>query len=206
MARDIRHESAAQKARRLIEDRGGIIRTAEAMRIGIHPRVFYELRDNGILEQVSRGAYRLAEEKPLTDVDLVTVGMRIPRAVICLVSALAFHRITTQVPHAVSIALEKGAESPRMDYPPVSVHRFSGESLTAGVEAHMIDGVTVRVYSKGKTLADCFKFRNKVGMDIVLEALKLYKDQGTFDIGKLLEYARICRVERVMKPYLEAML
>jgi len=206
MARDIRHESAAQKARRLIEDRGGIIRTAEAMRIGIHPRVFYELRDNGILEQISRGAYRLAEQKPLTDVDLVTVAMRIPRAVICLVSALAFHGITTQVPHAVSIALEKGAESPRMDYPPVSVHRFSGESLTAGVEDHLIDRITIRIYSKEKTLADCFKFRNKVGMDIVLEALKLYRDQGAFDIGKLLEYARICRVERTMKPYLEAML
>jgi len=206
MARDIRHESAAQKARRLIEHRGGIIRTAEAMRIGIHPRVFYELRDNGILEQISRGAYRLAEQKPLTDVDLVTVAMRIPRAVVCLVSALAFHRITTQVPHAVSIALEKGAESPRMDYPPVSVHRFSGESLTAGVEDHLIDGVTVHIYSKEKTLADCFKFRNKVGMDIVLEALKLYRDQGAFDISKLLEYARICRVERTMKPYLEAML
>lgn len=206
MARDIRHESAAQKAKRLIEDRGGIIRTAEAMRMGIHPRVFYELRDNGILEQISRGAYRLAEQKPLTDVDLVTVAMRIPRAVICLVSALAFHRITTQVPHSVSIALEKGAESPRMDYPPVSVHRFSGESLTAGVEEHLIDGVTVRVYSKEKTLADCFKFRNQVGMDIVLEALKLYRDQGAFDVGKLLEYARICRVERTMKPYLEAVL
>ena len=206
MARDIRHGSAAQKARRLIEHRGGIIRTAEAMRIGIHPRVFYELRDNGILEQISRGAYRLAEQKPLTDVDLVTVAMRIPRAVICLVSALAFHRITTQVPHAVSIALEKGAESPRMEYPPVSAHRFSGESLTAGVEDHLVDGVTVRVYSKEKTLADCFKFRNKVGMDIVLEALKLYRDQGAFDVGKVLEYARICRVERTMKPYLEAML
>jgi len=206
MAMGIGHESAAQKARRLIEHRGGIIRTAEAMRIGIHPRVFYKLRDNGILEQISRGAYRLAEQKPLTDVDLVTVATRIPRAVICLVSALAFHKITTQVPHSVSIALEKGAESPRMDYPPVSVHRFSGESLTAGVEAHLIDGVTVRVYSKEKTLADCFKFRNKVGMDIVLEALKLYRDERAFDVGKRLEYARICRVERTMKPYLEAML
>jgi len=206
MAEGIRHESAAQKARRLIEHRGGIIRTAEAIRIGIHPRVFYELRDNGILEQMSRGAYRLAEQKPLTDVDLITVATRIPRAVICLVSALAFHRVTTQVPHAVSIALEKGAESPRMDYPPVSVHRFSGESLTAGVEDHLIDRITIRIYSKEKTLADCFKFRNKLGMDIVLEALKLYRDQGAFDVGKLLEYARICRVERTMKPYLEAML
>jgi predicted transcriptional regulator of viral defense system len=155
---------------------------------------------------MSRGTYRLAEQKPLTNVDLVTVATRIPRAVVCLISALAFHGITTQIPHAVSIALEKGAESPRMDYPPVSVHRFSGQSLTAGVEEHLIDGVAVRVYSKEKTLADCFKFRNKVGMDVVLEALKLYKGQGVFDVGKLLGCARICRVERTMKPYLEAML
>ena len=206
MARGIGQESAVEQASRLIEDGGGIIRTAEALRVGIHPSVFYKLRDRGILEQMSRGTYRLAEQKPLTSVDLVTVATRIPRAVVCLISALAFHGITTQIPHAVSIALEKGAESPRMDYPPVSVHRFSGQSLTAGVEEHLIDGVAVRVYSKEKTLADCFKFRNKVGMDVVLEALKLYKGQGVFDVGELLECARICRVERTMKPYLEAML
>lgn len=174
--------------------------------MGIHPQVFYELRDSGVLEQMSRGVYRLAEQKPLSNLDLVTVAVRIPRAIICLVSALAFHGMTTQIPHTVSIALDRSAESPKIEHPPVSVHRFSGESLTAGIEDHQIDGVTVHIYSKEKTLADCFKFRNKVGMDVVLEALKLYKDQGAFDIGKLLEYARVCRVERIMKPYLEAML
>lgn len=198
--------SASQRAKQLIEKRGGNIRTAEAMRIGIHPHIFYELRDSGILEQVSRGAYRLAEQKPFTDIDLVTVALRIPRAVICLVSALSFHNITTQVPHAVSIALEKGAQTPRIDYPPVSVHRYSIQSLTAGVEDHLIDGVTVHFFSKEKTIADCFKFRNKLGMDIVLEALKLYRDQGLFDISKMLEYARVCRVENIMRPYLESML
>ena len=206
MARDSLHEPASEKAMRLIEDRGGIIRTAEALRMGIHPSVFYRLRDGGVLEQISRGAYRLAERKLLTNVDLVTVATRIPRAVICLVSALAFHGLTTQIPHAVSIALEKGAESPRIDYPPVVVHRFSGQSLTVGVDDHLIDDVTVHIYSKEKTLADCFKFRNKVGMDIVLEALKLYRDQGMHDVAKLMEYARICRVETAMRPYLEAML
>lgn len=206
MARALPYGSAAEKARQLIEGKGGIIRTADALHIGIHPRVFYSLRDRGLLERVSRGVYRLAEQKPLTDADLITVATRIPRAVVCLVSALAFHGITTQIPHAVSIALERGAESPRIEHPPVSVHRFSGESLTAGIEEHLIDGVTVRVYCREKTLADCFKFRNKIGMDVVLEALKLYRDQATFDIGKLLEYARICRVDRTMRPYLEAML
>ena len=206
MARGVRHESAAQHATRLIEHKGGIIRTAEAMRMGIHPQVFYELRDSGVLEQMSRGVYRLAEQMPVSDLDLVVVATRIPKAVICLVSALAFHGMTTQIPHTISIAIDRNAESPRIDHPPISVHRFSGESLTTGIEDHQIDGVTVHIYSKEKTMADCFKFRNKVGMDVVLEALKLYKDQRAFDIGKLLEYARVCRVERVMTPYLEAML
>lgn len=206
MAREIPHESAAQRAKRLIDQRGGIIRTADALRMGIHPQVFYQLWDAGVLEQMSRGVYRLAAQKPLSNVDLVTVAVRFPRAVICLVSALAFHGITTQIPHTVSVAVDRNTESPRIDHPPVSVHRFSGDSLTAGIEDHEIDGVTVHIYNKEKTLADCFKFRNKVGMDVVLEALKLYKDRGAFDIGKLLEYARVCRVERLMKPYLEAML
>lgn len=200
------HKSAAEKARRLIKRRGGIIRTGEALAIGIHPRTFYTLRDTGVLDRVSRGVYRLTEEKPLSNVDLVTVAARIPRAVICLISALAFHEITTQVPHTVSIALERNAESPRIDFPPVSVHRFSRESLVAGIEEHVIDGVTVRVYSAEKTLADCFKFRNKVGMDVVLEALKLYTARRAFNVAELLKYARICRVERIMRPYLEAML
>jgi len=200
------HESAADKTIRLIEQAGGVIRTSVALRAGVHPRVLYRLRDSGVLERVSRGVYRLAAQQPLTDVDLVTVAARIPRAVVCLVSALAFHDITTQIPHAVSIALERGAEPPRLDHPPVSVHRFSGASLTAGVEVHLMDGVTVRVYSREKTLADCFKFRHRLGMDIVLEALKLYAEQEGLHAARLLQYARICRVERTMRPYIEALL
>jgi predicted transcriptional regulator of viral defense system len=206
MAQGKAHKSAAEKAKRLIKRGGGMIRTAEALAIGIHPRTFYMLRDAGVLDRVSRGVYRLAEEKPLSNVDLVTVAARIPRAVICLISALAFHEMTTQVPHTVSIALERGAESPRIDHPPVSVHRFSRESLVVGIEQHVIYGVTVRVYSAEKTLVDCFKFRNKVGMDVILEALKLYKAGGAFNLAELLKYARICRVERIMRPYLEATL
>jgi predicted transcriptional regulator of viral defense system len=198
--------SAADKARRLISERNGIIRTAEALRNGIHPRTLYALRDTGVVEQISRGVYRLADMQPISNRDIITVAARVPRAVICLVSALAFHDITTQVPHTVSIALERGAELPRIDYPPLSVHRFSDLSLAAGIQEHIVDGITVRVYSPEKTLADCFKFRNQIGMDVVLEALKLYKTRKSFDIGELLRYARICRVEAIMKPYLEAVL
>lgn len=156
--------------------------------------------------QISRGVFRLADRQPISNLDVFTVAARIPRAVICLVSALAFHDMTTQIPHAVSIALERGAEPPRVDHPPLAIHRFSGDSLTEGIQEHIVDGVTVRVYNPEKTLADCFRFRNQIGMDVVLEALKLYKARKPFNVGELLRYARACRVEAVMKPYIEAML
>jgi predicted transcriptional regulator of viral defense system len=198
--------SPEQKAQQIIEKKGGMIRTSEAIKSGIHPRIFYSLRDSGALEQLSRGVYRLSKTKPISNPDLVTVAVRFPRAIICLASALSFHQITTQIPHAVFIALEKGAETPRIDHPPISVHRFSKESLFTGIDRHKIDGVLVQIYSPEKTLADCFKFRNKIGMDIVIEALKLYKTRKKFNLGELMKYARICRVEKVMKPYLEASL
>lgn len=198
--------AAFDKAKRRIKKIGGTVRTAEAVRAGIHPRTLYELRDAGDLEQVSRGVFRLSEQEPLSNPDLVTVALRVPRAVVCLVSALSFHGITTQIPHSVAIALEPGSESPRIHYPPVTVHRFSGAALTAGIEEHKIDGVQVRFYSPEKTLADCFKYRNKIGMDVVLEALTLYKARKKLKLSELLEHARACRVEKIMKPYLEAML
>ena len=194
---------ARDKARRLIEKKGGIVRTGEALRTGIHPRTLYELRDTGELEQVSRGVFRLSVREPIYNPDLVIAALRIPHGVICLISALAFHEITTQIPHAVSVALRKGAESPRIDHPPVSIHRFSDAAYRAGIEEHVIDGVKVRVYSPEKTLADCFKYRNKIGMDVVLEALKLCMARR-INMDKLFKYAKVCRVANVMRPYLEA--
>jgi predicted transcriptional regulator of viral defense system len=195
---------ALDRLRHMSKDKGGMIRTTEVIREGVHPRILYQLRDNGVLERLSRGVYRISEQKSLSNPDLVTVSTRVPKGIICLVSALAFHEITTQIPHSISIALQKGAESPRIDYPPITVYRFSRTSLAVGIEAHKIDGVKVRVYSPEKTIADCFKFRNKIGMDIVLEALRLYRTRKKFSLQHLLEYARICRVEKVMSPYLEA--
>ena len=194
---------ARDKARRLIGEKGGIVRTGEALRTGIHPRTLYELRDTGELEQVSRGVFRLSVREPIYNPDLVIAALRIPHGVICLISALAFHEITTQIPHAVSVALRKGAESPRIDHPPVSIHRFSDAAYRAGIEEHVIDGVKVRVYSPEKTLADCFKYRNKIGMDVVLEALKLCMARR-INMDKLFKYAKVCRVANVMRPYLEA--
>lgn len=206
MNRISKPQTATEKALLIIKKHGGVIRTGEALKAGIHPRILYSLRDHGEIEQVSLGIYRLSELPPISNPDLVTIALRVPRAVICLVSALSFHHLTTQIPHEVAIALERGTETPRIDFPPLSVHRFAKAAFTAGIEKHDIDGVTVRIYSPEKTLADCFKFRNKLGMDVVLEALKLYRTKKKFNADELIRFARICRVENVMMPYLEAVI
>jgi predicted transcriptional regulator of viral defense system len=132
------------------------------------------------------------------------VSLRFPNAVVCLISALAFHDITTQIPHAVSVAVPRNSRVPLLDYPPVQAHRFSNNAYGSGIETHRIDGVSVKIYCPEKTLVDCFKFRNKIGMDVTLEALKLYRERKKFKPIELLDYAKICRVAMVIKPYLEA--
>ena len=183
---------------------GGQLRMSEAIKQGITRYMLYSLRDKGVIEQVSRGIYRLVDLPPISNPDLVTVSLRFPNAVISLVSALTYHDITTQIPHAVFVAVPRDSRMPSLDHPPIQAHRFSNEAYKSGIEEHPIDGVSVKVYSPEKTLADCFKFRNKIGMDVVLEALKLYKTRKKFNLGELLRYAKICRVEKVMQPYLEA--
>jgi len=197
---------SGQQAIELFREHGGILRTSEALRLGIHPRTLYALRDAGVLEQLSRGLYRLAEMPPLVHPDLVTVALRVPQAVICMLSALAFHELTTQIPHAVHIALEGGSEAPRLDYPPLRVFWFSGPAWSEGIETHTLDGAPVRIYGPAKSVADAFKYRNKVGLDVALEALRLYRRHPAFDVGELLRYARVCRVKNVIRPYLEALL
>lgn len=194
------------KALKLIKQSGGMIRTAEALRAGVHPRDLYALHESGDLERLSRGLFRVSSLKPLPYPDLATVALRVPRCVICLVSALAFHGMTTQVPHTVSIALPKGATTPMLEDPPLTIHRFSPPIFEAGVETHPLNGVSLRVYSREKTLADCFRYRQRIGMDVVLEALKAYREAGRIAVPTLLLYARTCRVEKTMRPYLEAML
>ena len=183
---------------------GGQLRMSEAIEQGISRYMLYSLRDRGIIEQVSRGIYRLVDLPPISNPDLVTVSLRFPNAVICLVSALAYHDITTQIPHVVFVAVSRDSRMPSLDHPPIRAHKFSHEAYKSGIQEHSIDEVPVKVYSPEKTLADCFKFRNKIGMDVVLEALKLYKTRKKFNLGEVLRYAKICRVDKVMRPYLEA--
>ena len=194
------------KATAVFKKHGGMLRTAQALRAGIHPSTLYAMRDSGMLEVVSRGVYRLADSSPLGNPDLVTVATRVPSGVICLISALAFHDLTTQIPHEVHVALPRGAEEPRLDHPPIKTYRFTGEAFTEGVEIHELDGVGVRIYSPEKTLADCFKFRNKIGLDTAVEAIRFYRERRSVKVDDLMRYASICRVKKVIRPYLEAIL
>lgn len=197
--------SRFNRAVAIFKEGGGILRTAEALRSGIHPATLYAMRDAGILERISRGVYRLGGA-PLGNPDFVTVTSRIPRGVICLISALAFHELTTQIPHEVHVALPHGAEEPRLDHPPLKTYRFSGKAFTEGVEIHKLDGVDVKIYSPEKTLADSFKFRNRIGLDTAVEAIRLYRERRKINVDDLLRYAEICRVKNIMRPYLEAIL
>jgi predicted transcriptional regulator of viral defense system len=195
-----------KKAETIFRCHGGLLRASRAIDLGIHPRTLYELRDTGRLVQISRGVYRLADLGQVADPDLVTVVVRVPSGVICLISALHYHNITTQIPHAVDVALPRGAKKPRLDYPPLRVYRFSQPALSVGVETHIIDGVRVRIFSPEKTVADCFKYRNKIGIDVAIEALKLCLERKRSYPQELLRFARICRVQKVMMAYLEALL
>ena len=172
----------------------------------IHPRTLYALHKMGLLEKQGRGLYRLADLPPLGNPDLVSVAMRVPNGVICLLSALAYHEVTSQVPHAVYLALPQGAWPPKLDHPPTRIFWFDGTAFIEGIEKHRIDNVSVRIYGPEKTLADCFKHRNKIGIDIAVEALKLYRKRKPLRVDELVRYAKICRVEKVMRPYLEAIL
>ena len=198
--------NSMDRAIKIFRDHNGILRTRQAIRFAIAPRTLYEMRDAGIILRESRGLYRLADIELSSNTDLIQVGLRIPKAVICLISALSFHNLTTQIPHQIYIALPIDAEKPRLEYPPLKIFWLSDKVYTTGIENHELDGMRIKIYRREKTIADCFKFRNKIGLDVALEALREYRKGDEFNVETLLMYARIDRVEKVIRPYLEAML
>jgi predicted transcriptional regulator of viral defense system len=184
----------------------GLITDGDVRSLGIHPQTLKRLVDAGRLERVARGRYRI----PLPEYDitehhgLVLAATAAPSGVVCLLSALQFHVVGTQLPRQVWMALPRRARTPAIDYPPMRFVRVSGEAFTAGIEEHTLEGQTVRVYDVAKTVVDCFKFRNKIGMDVALEALNESWRERRLNLNDVAEYARICRVWSVMRPYLEA--
>ncbi len=196
----------AEKAISIFKQHRGILRTSQALALGIAPRTLYAMRDSGLIRQISRGVYQLADYELPGSPDLITIALRVPKAVICLISALHFYGLTTQIPHKVYIALPQAAEKPRLDFPPLDIVWLSENSYTAGITEQLVDAVPIKIYSREKTIADCFKFRNKIGIDVALEALKDYVKTSEPQIDQLLFYARVDRVENLISRYLEALL
>ncbi len=196
---------ALKHAEHVFRQAGGLLRTRDVLRHGVHRRTLYALRDAGRLEPLGRGAFLLAGHRVSERLDVALVAARYPHAVICLVSALEWHGLTTQIPREIQIALPPGDRTPRAAYPPVRAFRFSGRAYTEGVEREEVDGFVVRVYGPAKAIADCFKFRRRIGLDVALEGLREGWRKRRFTMDKLWHYARVCRVDRVMRPYLESL-
>lgn len=181
------------------------VTTRELVAAGIHRQALTRLVAAGQLERVARGLYRAAEQPVTENHGLVIACTAVPTGVICLLSALQFHGIGTQLPHQVWVAIDRRAHRPALKYPPLRVVRFSAAALAEGVGSHRREGRTVRVYGVAKTLADCFKYRNKIGLDVALEALRDAWRARKFTMDELDRFAVLCRVRRVMRPYLEGL-
>ena len=195
----VRERQILQVLRRL-----GIVRAGELKAHGIPRGQIYRLVQNGLVVREARGIY-VASKHPITaEHTLAQVAKRVPGGVFCLLTALRFHELTTQAPAEVWIALAEKARKPKLDYPRLRVARFSGRALTEGIEKHRLEGVEVRVYSAAKTVADCFKYRNKIGIDVAVEALRDFSRRHRGGATELARYARVCRVTRVMQSYLDA--
>lgn len=197
------NEKKRKKIIAKIRKAGGTFLMSEALDLGIHRRELYLLKEEGDLETLSRGLYRLKKMPAPIFPDFIPVAKKIPEGVICLISALAFHEITTQIPHFVYVALPRNAYKPTISHPPMRFFWYSEKLLKTGIEKHKINGCIIQIFNIEKTLIDCVKYRNKIGMDVVLEALKMYWRRRGSNIDKLLKYAKLFRVERILKPILE---
>ena len=195
--------SIRDRALELIEKQG-IARPRELEAHGVSRTLLARLVEEGLVLRQARGLYVAARHAPSESHTLAQVAKRVPQAVFCLLTALRVHDLTTQSPAEVWIALPEKARRPRLDHPRLHVARFSGRALTEGVEERRVEGVAIRVYSPAKTVADCFKYRNKLGIDVAVEALRDFSRKHRGGAPELARFARICRVARVMQPYLEA--
>ena len=197
-------QSKSDQVVRLAQQQG-VLRPKDLVPFGIQAEYLRRLCDRGLLKKLGRGSYVPAQTRPSSDLSLAIAARAVPNGVICLQSALAFHGLTAPDPHRVSVAIERRAARPRLDYPTLQIARLGGPAFTEGVETHRVEQVDLRIYALEKTLADLFKFRNKIGPHIAVDALRAALAARDVDLKKLRHHARLCRVERVMKPYVDAL-
>ncbi len=182
----------------------GLLRARDLVGDRIPRATLSRLVESGHLIQVARGLYALPGHTRSEQHQLAEIALRSSRGVFCLLTALRFHELTTQSPHEVWLAIPNKGHPPTIEYPPLRVVRFSGPALSEGVETHIVDGASLRVYSVAKTVADCFKYRNKIGLDVALEALRECRRENRATNDELWHFAKICRVADVMRPYMES--
>ena len=197
----------SEKAQQLIQvaRRRGLIRAADLEGLGIPRHYLSALVRSGDLQRVARGVYSASDSAPTIHRTLAETALRIPGGVVCLLSALRFHELTTQLPSQVWLAIDVKARRPKEPLLPLQIVYFSGNALKSGIERHEIEQITVKIYCAAKTIADCFKFRNKIGQDIAIEALRDALETKACTVDELWHFARICRVSAVMRPYMEAL-
>ena len=198
--------AATTQPQRVLElvRRKGIVRGAELDRLGIHRMHLKRLVDRGLLVQRARGVYEAAEPRMSEHDSVIEVAARVPKATLCLLTALRLHRLTTQNPFEIWIMIDRKARKPSINYPPIRVVRASGLALSKGVKAMRIDGVDLKVTTVAKTVADCFKYRNTVGLDVAIEALRDAWRQKKATVDDIIAAAKTDRVATVMRPYLES--
>ncbi len=185
---------------------GCFARTRDILAVGIHRRDIKRIRDKGRIIRVKRGFYRLSEIPVISNQGFIDLACAVPEGVICLLSALSYHELTTFNPSIISMALCRGTRRPKIEYPPVQFYHFSTKQFEAGIDEIEIKGHRVRIYSPEKTICDCFRYRNKLGLDIAKEGLSEYLKRKDRNLEKLLEYAEICRVKRLLETWINAMI
>ena len=182
----------------------GLLRSRDLQAVDAPRVMLTRMTASGQLEKVGRGLYRLPQTQMSEDESLAAIAIKVPQAVFCLLTALQLHGLTTQLPRQVWLAMPRGSHAPRIDYPPIRMVQYSGQSYSQGIEVFERDQVLLRVYSVAKTVADCFKHRSAIGLDVALEALKEARAGQRASADELWRFAKICRVANVMRPYLEA--
>jgi len=195
-----------EKIINFIRDNGGYVRWKDLGKAGFDSSWVYVLRDKGKLERVGHGLYRLLDHPINAHMSFVEIARQIPKGIICLRSALSYYEFTTYNPPLVDVALPYGAYHTKRSYPPIKLWVFSKRSYSVGVEDISIDGAMIRIYGREKTICDCFKFRNKIGVDLAKEGLREYLKIKDRNIQKLIEFSRVCRVETILRTYMDAML
>ena len=189
---------------RAFQHHGGILRTRDLIALGVHTDALYALRDSGQVIELGRGLFRLVDVDEAEHPDLALVAAQAPNAAVCLTSALSYHGITTQIPASVHLAVPRGSYYRIKLSIPVTVHRFDPKTFDEGLETHPVGGMPLRIYGIARTVVDCFKFRNKLGLDIAIEALRLARQRKRVQNRELLYYARLLRVTAPLSPYLQA--